>query len=59
MNQMKINFLQCKTLISKFGYKINLRDKKDISKSLNQLMSDVNGKKEQNIVDTLSDSNYE
>jgi VacB/RNase II family 3'-5' exoribonuclease len=41
-------------LISKFGYKIDLRDKKDISKSLNQLMSDVNGKKEQNLIDTLA-----
>ena len=42
------------TLISKFGYKIDLRNKKDISKSLNQLMADVNGKKEQNLIDTLA-----
>jgi VacB/RNase II family 3'-5' exoribonuclease len=41
-------------LISKFGYKIDLREKKNISKSLNQLMSDVNGKKEQNLIDTLA-----
>ncbi|WP_320814224.1 ribonuclease R [Flavobacterium sp.] len=41
-------------LISKFGYKLDLRNKKDISKSLNQLMQDVNGKKEQNLVDTLA-----
>ena len=33
---------------------MNLRDKKDISKSLNQLMADVNGKKEQNLIDTLA-----
>jgi ribonuclease R len=41
-------------LISKFGYKLDLRNKKDISKSLNQLMQDVNGKKEQNLIDTLA-----
>jgi len=41
-------------LISKFGYKLDLRDKKNISKSLNQLMQDVNGKKEQNLIDTLA-----
>ncbi len=41
-------------VISKFGYKIDLRDIKNISKSLNQLMEDVNGKKEQNLIDTLA-----
>lgn len=41
-------------VISKFGYKIDLRDTKNISKSLNQLMEDVNGKKEQNLIDTLA-----
>jgi VacB/RNase II family 3'-5' exoribonuclease len=38
----------------KFGYKLDLRDNKNISKSINQLMSDVNGKKEQNLIDTLA-----
>jgi VacB/RNase II family 3'-5' exoribonuclease len=38
----------------KFGYKLDLRDNKNISKSLNQLMEDVNGKKEQNLIDTLA-----
>jgi ribonuclease R/exosome complex exonuclease DIS3/RRP44 len=42
------------SLISRFGYKLDLRNKKDISKSLNQLMQDVNGKKEQNLIDTLA-----
>jgi len=41
-------------VIAKFGYKIDLRDTKNISKSLNQLMEDVNGKKEQNLIDTLA-----
>jgi exoribonuclease R len=36
-------------VISKFGYKLDLRDKKNISSSLNKLMSEVNGKKEQNL----------
>ena len=51
-NEDKLFGLQ--NLISKFGYKLDLRNKKDISKSLNQLMQDVNGKKEQNLVDTLA-----
>lgn len=51
-NEDKLFAMQA--LIAKFGYKIDLRDKKDISKSLNQLMSDVNGKKEQNLIDTLA-----
>ncbi len=51
-NEDKLFAMQA--LISKFGYKINLREKKDISKSLNQLMADVNGKKEQNLIDTLA-----
>jgi ribonuclease R len=41
-------------VISKFGYKIDLRNKGDISKSLNSLMEEVNGKKEQNLIDTLA-----
>ena len=51
-NEDKLFAMQA--LISKFGYKIDLRDKKYISKSLNQLMTDVNGKKEQNLIDTLA-----
>ena len=41
-------------VISKFGHSINLRDKKSISQSLNKLLADVKGKKEQNLVDTLT-----
>ena len=51
-NEDKLINLQ--TIISKFGYKIDFRSKKDISQSLNQLLTDVNGKKEQNLVDTLA-----
>ena len=46
-----INF---QTVIAKFGYSINFRSKKDISSSLNNLLEEVQGKKEQNLVDTLT-----
>ena len=46
--------LAMQTVIAKFGYKIDLREKGNISQSLNQLMADVNGKKEQNLIDTLA-----
>lgn len=41
-------------IISRFGHKIDFKDKKSISASLNQLLEDVKGKKEQNLVDTLA-----
>ncbi|RYG46887.1 MAG: ribonuclease R, partial [Chitinophagaceae bacterium] len=41
-------------VISKFGHSIDLRDKKKISQSINKLLKDVQGKKEQNLVDTLA-----
>jgi len=41
-------------IVSKFGYKLNFRDRKSISSSLNKLLKDVQGKKEQNLVDTLA-----
>ena len=41
-------------VISKFGYSINFRDKSSVSKSLNNLLTEVQGKKEQNLVDTLA-----
>jgi ribonuclease R/exosome complex exonuclease DIS3/RRP44 len=41
-------------VISRFGHSINLKDKKSVNKSLNQLLEDVKGKKEQNLVDTLA-----
>ena len=51
-NEDKLINLQ--TVIAKFGYAINMKSKQDISKSLNKLLNDVNGKKEQNLVDTLT-----
>lgn len=41
-------------IVSRFGHHINLKDKKNINHSLNQLLEDVKGKKEQNLVDTLA-----
>jgi len=41
-------------IISRFGHKLDFKDKKSISASLNQLLEDVKGKKEQNLVDTLT-----
>lgn len=51
-NEDKLINLQ--TVISKFGYSINMKSKQDISKSLNNLLNEVNGRKEQNLVDTLT-----
>ncbi|MDX1270246.1 ribonuclease R [Bizionia paragorgiae] len=41
-------------VVSKFGHKLNFKDGKSIASSLNTLLSDVQGKKEQNLVDTLT-----
>jgi ribonuclease R len=46
--------INLQTVIAKFGYKIDFRTKGDISTSLNNLLSEVQGKKEQNLVDTLA-----
>ncbi|MFB9078089.1 ribonuclease R [Flavobacterium procerum] len=51
-NEDKLIAMQ--TVISKFGYKLDFRSKGDIAKSLNSLMEEVNGKKEQNLIDTLA-----
>ncbi|MGE6352355.1 ribonuclease R [Flavobacterium sp. NPDC079362] len=51
-NEDKLIAMQ--TVIAKFGYKIDFRNKGDISKSLNALMEEANGKKEQNLIDTLA-----
>lgn len=39
---------------SRFGYKINTKSDKEVSKSLNFLMHDVEGKKEQNVLTQLA-----
>ncbi|WP_353169807.1 ribonuclease R [Flavobacterium sp.] len=51
-NEDKLFGLQ--NVISKFGYNLNLKSKQDISTSLNKLLEEVQGKKEQNMVDTLT-----
>src|SRR5690606_19306867 len=41
-------------IVSKFGYKLNFKNRKTTTASLNNLLQDVVGKKEQNLVDTLT-----
>ncbi|AUS05159.1 ribonuclease R [Pseudotamlana carrageenivorans] len=41
-------------IVSKFGYKLNFKDRKTTAASLNHLLTEVHGKKEQNLVDTLT-----
>ena len=42
------------SLIKKFGHELNLQNKKTTTASINQLLSDVQGSGEQNMVDTLA-----
>ena len=41
-------------VVTKFGHRLDLRDRKTVTKSLNKLLKDVQGNKEQNMVDTLA-----
>ena len=41
-------------IVGRFGYRLNFKDKKSTSASLNNLLKEVAGKKEQNLVDTLA-----
>jgi ribonuclease R/exosome complex exonuclease DIS3/RRP44 len=41
-------------VVVKFGHKLDLRDRSTITKSLNKLLEDVKGSKEQNMIDTLA-----
>ncbi|MFK7832170.1 MAG: ribonuclease R family protein [Winogradskyella sp.] len=45
---------QLQTVVARFGHKLNFNDKGSIASSLNNLLKDVQGKKEQNLVDTLT-----
>lgn len=45
---------QLQTVVSRFGHKLNFKDRNSIASSLNNLLKDVVGKKEQNLVDTLT-----
>ena len=51
-NDEKIAALQ--TIIKRFGYRLNTIDRKSTNNSLNKLLQDVKGKKEQNMIDTLA-----
>ena len=43
-----------KTVVSKFGYNVDFKDRKSTTQSINKLLAQVDGKKEQNLVDTLT-----
>ncbi|WP_339622575.1 ribonuclease R [uncultured Winogradskyella sp.] len=45
---------QLQTVVARFGHKLNFTDKGSVASSLNKLLKDVVGKKEQNLVDTLT-----
>jgi ribonuclease R/exosome complex exonuclease DIS3/RRP44 len=45
---------QLQTIVGRFGHKLNFKNRSSISSSLNKLLTDVVGKKEQNLVDTLA-----
>ncbi len=51
-NDEKLAALQ--TVIGRFGYKLDLKDRKSTTRSLNGLLQEVQGRKEQNLVDTLA-----
>ncbi|WBL25682.1 ribonuclease R [Zunongwangia sp. HGR-M22] len=51
-NEEKLASLQ--TVVGRFGHSLNLTDRKSVTSSLNGLLKDVQGKKEQNLVDTLA-----
>ncbi|HKJ48339.1 MAG TPA: ribonuclease R [Christiangramia sp.] len=42
------------TIVGRFGHKLNLKDRSTTTSSLNKLLEDVQGRKEQNMVDTLA-----
>ena len=41
-------------IVKRFGHQLNFKNKKALNSSLNQLLEDVKGQKEQNLVDTLA-----
>ncbi|WGD35811.1 ribonuclease R [Olleya sp. YS] len=41
-------------VVARFGHKLNFKSRDNIAASLNKLLSDVQGQKEQNLVDTLA-----
>ncbi|GAA0872730.1 ribonuclease R [Gangjinia marincola] len=51
-NEEKLAALQ--NIVGQFGHKLNFKDRNSIASSLNKLLVDVQGTKEQNMVDTLT-----
>jgi ribonuclease R len=51
-DEEKIAALQ--NIIRQFGYKMDTRDRKTTAASMNKLLRDVHGKKEQNMIDTIA-----
>jgi ribonuclease R len=51
-NETKL--LQFSQFIGKMGYKLNLANHKTISSSLNKLFTDINGRGEQNMIETIA-----
>ena len=51
-DESKLASLQ--NVVGRFGYKLNFKDRKSTTVSLNNLLQEVAGKKEQNLVDTLT-----
>ena len=54
MNRTMKKLRHLENIIKRFGYKLDTRDRKTTASSLNKLLEDVVGKKEQNMVDTLA-----
>ena len=46
--------LSLQGVVSRFGHSLDFKSRKSISESLNSLLANVKGKKEQNLVDTLA-----
>ncbi len=46
--------MELKTVVQKFGYDLDLKDRKTIIKSINDLLKDVKNKPEENMIETLT-----
>lgn len=51
-DEEKLQTLQ--NIVGRFGHQLNLKDRKTTTSSLNKLLEDVQGRREQNMVDTLA-----
>ncbi len=47
-------FDQLKNFVKRFGYNLNGADSRNISASINRMLSDVRGSKEQNLIETIA-----